>query len=732
MTHERHRADRGDSLRSPLGHASDGREPMPFAAPGRGMLEALASIASLAASQASPRDRLTRIIEAAVSFAGARRGCFWIADKAANAYAISCHVGLREDTAAGWKVKLSGSESPFERATLTADAFAHAEGIRSAVSATIEARGETVGAISLFDRDVPPFSDADDGYVRTVAGIVAGIFIELTERREIETVVARYHDQLTAVNALSAALLGGTDLGSVAPPALHSLLELLHADGGLVITFDDDAKEAAVVCTIGLPMDAAAAIQKLNNASRDETLVRRTIARGATVVIDDVPSSDLAESWRRMCAHYDMNQIVSLPLRDQGSVVGVLQIFNRFPRPFTATDGETLKLAQGQFALAVGRAKLFDEIRDQKNTLERVLAGTADGVYVVDAKGRFLLWNASAARIAGATAEEVLSQGYDAVGGADRLGRSLAVLDRMALEAAASDAKNRQTALTYEVFFDTTSRWVAVSASPLRDTAGAVAGMVHAFRDVTAAREVEQLKSDFISTVSHELRTPLTSIKGATALLLEQAGFDSGTTGELLDMVRNNSDRLLRLINDLLDASKIEAGKLTIRKRACEPRPLIERATASMVGYGEQYGVNVRADVAVGLAPIVADPDRVEQILFNLISNAVKFSHRGDDVVVRARADGNVLRIDVADAGVGIAENDLPRLFEKFGQLDQGRTAVPGTGLGLVISKGLVEAHGGSISVSSRIGEGSTFTFTLPFAKRVDDGAPRPTSGQSP
>jgi signal transduction histidine kinase len=314
-----------------------------------------------------------------------------------------------------------------------------------------------------------------------------------------------------------------------------------------------------------------------------------------------------------------------------------------------------------------------------------------------------------------------MTQGYEAIGAADRQGRSLAALDRMAYEAAASDAKNRQTALNYEVFFDTTSRWVAVSASPLRDSTGAVAAMVHAFRDVTAAREVEQLKSDFISTVSHELRTPLTSIKGATALLMEQIGPDAGTTGELLEMVRNNSERLLRLINDLLDASKIEAGKLTIRKRACEPKPLLERATAGMTGYAEEYGVDVRSEIAVGLAPIVADPDRVEQILSNLLSNAVKFSHRGDDVIVRARAEGPVLRVDVADNGVGIAESDLPRLFEKFSQLEHTRRTAPGTGLGLVITKGLVEAHGGSISVSSRPGEGSTFTFTLPFAKRTED-----------
>jgi PAS domain S-box-containing protein len=684
---------------------------------------ALARAADISTSSDPPDVRLRGLLDAAMASAGAKRACVWLFDRTSDAYGVFAHVGLRESTAAGWKISTGAAPdaAPFHGDGLLRHQFAKAEEIGNVISAPIVTRGAPLGAISLFDRQPGVRADADEAFLRSLAAFAAGIVAELSERKEIDAVIIRYNEQLTAVNALSAALLGGTDLASVLPPALQTLLELLHADGGLIFEHRAGSDEASIACAIGIPPEGAALLARRTNDRRDDTLFRRTVDSGKTIVLDDVESSDLSEASRRLALRNGINQMVSLPLRDQGRIIGVLQVFNRFRRPFTPTDHETLKLAQGQFALAIGRARLFDEIRDQKNTLERVLAGTADGVYVVDAKGRFLLWNAAAARIAGVAAEEALAQGYDAIGAADRQGRSLATLDRMAYEAAASDAKNRQTSLNYEVFFDATSRWVAVSASPLRDSAGAVAAMVHAFRDVTAAREVEQLKSDFMSTISHELRTPLTSIKGATALLMEQIGPDSGTTGELLDMVRNNSERLLRLINDLLDATKIEAGKLTIRKRACEPKPLMERSTASMTGYAEEYGVSVRADVAPGLAPIVADPDRVEQILSNLLSNAVKFSHRGDEVVVRARAEGDVLRVDVADTGVGIAENDLPRLFEKFAQLEHGRRSVPGTGLGLVITKGLVEAHGGSISVSSRLGEGSTFTFTLPFAKRTED-----------
>lgn len=690
--------------------------------PGIGV-SALARAAVVASSPDPPVARLHVLLEDALASSGARRGCVFVHDRVTGVYAIVAHCGLREATASGWKIvsPTDDASALFAPQALLESAAARTDHISSVVSAPISLRRTNAGAVCLFDKSVGAFDGDDADFVAALAGIAAGVVAELSERREIESVAARYDEQLTAVNDLSAALVGGTDLATVVPAALQTLLETLGADGGIVFERTVASDETKLVCAIGMPTaDAVALAQRANDPTVD-SILRRTMRSGSAIFADDLATSDLPESSRKLALRLGIRQIAALPLRDRGNVIGVLQVFNRFSRPFSATERETLRLAQGQFAIALGRARLVDEICDQKNTLERVLAGTADGVYVVDAKGRFLLWNAAAARMTGVGPEEALSSGYDAIGGADRQGRSLAGLDRRALESAVAEPTDRQQSFTYEVFFGATSRWVAVSASPLRDNAGAVGAMVHAFRDVTAAREVDLMKSEFISTVSHELRTPLTSIKGATALLVDQIGDEGGTTGELLDMVRNNSERLLRLINDLLDATKLEAGKLAIRRRACEPKPLIERSTASMTAYADEYGVPVRADVAPGLAPIVADGDRVEQILSNLVSNAVKFSHRGDEVVVLARAEGDFLRVDVADTGVGIAEADLPRLFERFTQLDHGRRTGPGTGLGLAITKGLVEAHGGSISVSSKLGEGSTFTFTIPFAKRSED-----------
>lgn len=606
---------------------------------------------------------------------------------------------------------------------------------RSLATAPITVAGICVGAVCLTAAAPAAGAVATAsfaGRAQAVAAQAAALFelqhARVTEsenkdvflRMDSDEAIRRFNDQLKGVNDVSAALHGAADLAAVLPATLVSVLDILDADGAVVWRYDAARGEVSVVTRAGIAPTDIRMLERVVGADR-ESAVGRAVRSTENVVLNDIATSDLPAPVKAVWKLLGVTQLVALPLMDRGRVVGALELVSRRKRIFSSTDLETMRLVRGQLALAFGRAILFGEIHDQKSTLEQVLAGTADGVYVTGADARFSLWNVAAARIAGAPADEVLAQGYGALSGADRRGRSLEELDRNAFDAAKTDSGSRQTVQNYEVFFAKTSRWVAVSASPLRDASGAVTAMVHAFRDITAARELEQLKADFISTVSHELRTPLTSIKGATALLFEQVPADSGNAFELLQMVRNNSERLLRLINDLLDASKIEAGKLTIRKQPCDPERLLERAVDGMTGYAEEYGVTVTTDFARGLAPVVVDPDRVEQIMSNLLSNAIKYSHRGDSVNVRARSEGAYLRVDIIDTGVGIPSSALPRLFEKFSQVDRGGRNRPGTGLGLVISKGLIEAHGGSISVSSTEGEGTTFTFTLPCAKRGAD-----------
>ena len=258
-----------------------------------------------------------------------------------------------------------------------------------------------------------------------------------------------------------------------------------------------------------------------------------------------------------------------------------------------------------------------------------------------------------------------------------------------------------------------TLRWLSM---PTRDLLGAVVGATVTIRDVTREREIDRMKTEFVSTVSHELRTPLASIKGSLHLLLSDDGLVlDETQRHLVDISLKNTDRLIRLINNILDISKMEAGHIHLDLDVHAPAEFVEAAVEGIQGFAESRGITIESAVAPDTPEVRVDFDRMVQVVTNLLSNAIKFSPERGRVEVGARRAGAQVEIWVTDHGQGIAPEDVGRLFKKFQQLD-GRTvrAVGGTGLGLAICRGIVEEHGGRIAVDSRPGAGATFTVRLP------------------
>jgi signal transduction histidine kinase len=230
-----------------------------------------------------------------------------------------------------------------------------------------------------------------------------------------------------------------------------------------------------------------------------------------------------------------------------------------------------------------------------------------------------------------------------------------------------------------------------------------------------AIQEANRLKTEFVSMVSHELRTPLTSIQGYAELLLEDEQI-AETHRESLTIVKKNSERLLGLINDLLDVSRMEAGRLDLRRTHLDIARLIEEVAGSLRPLIETKRQQLNLELGKALPAVWADQDRVAQILTNLISNAHKYTEAEGRITVAAQRDDGFVRVDVSDTGIGISPEDQARLFTKFFRAHD-RAPKPGgggTGLGLVITRLLVELHGGGIAVSSVPGQGSTFSFTLP------------------
>lgn len=240
-------------------------------------------------------------------------------------------------------------------------------------------------------------------------------------------------------------------------------------------------------------------------------------------------------------------------------------------------------------------------------------------------------------------------------------------------------------------------------------------GSLLVVQDLTRIRQLETIRRDFISNISHELRTPLASLKALTETLQDGAHADPEAAPRFLGRITTEVDALTQMAQELLDLSRIESGQVDLNRKPTAPKKLLVSAAERMRLQAERAGLSLQVDCPPNLPKVNADEPRIEQVLVNLIHNAVKFTRPGGDVVLLAEAGEGLVRFAVKDSGVGIPVDDVPRIFERFYRVDKSRSG-GGTGLGLSISRHLVESHGGQIWAESREGEGSTFYFTLQIA----------------
>ena len=274
----------------------------------------------------------------------------------------------------------------------------------------------------------------------------------------------------------------------------------------------------------------------------------------------------------------------------------------------------------------------------------------------------------------------------------------------------------RETRSSEAIVLQRGGQWFSISVDPLLDEDGELIGGVHIMTDITKGKEIDKMKTELISNVSHELRTPLSTIKEGISLVYDEAlGPIQENQKDMLATIKNNIDRLARLINDLLDMSKIEAGRVALTKSSVDISALVEEVLSSFHDQVEKKNIKLTNRVKKDTPPMYVDRDKISQVLTNLVANSIKFTPARGRVTVMAKNKGKNVEISVADTGIGISQKNIAGLFGRFSQFN--RVYGPGergTGLGLAISKEIVEMHGGKIGVVSEVGKGSTFTFSLP------------------
>jgi len=320
--------------------------------------------------------------------------------------------------------------------------------------------------------------------------------------------------------------------------------------------------------------------------------------------------------------------------------------------------------------------------------------------------------------------------GYDSPN--DVLGRSVASLCREDKKAerliqALSAGSGTEAAELIAEKKDGTEFIVGLKASLIADAKGQPVGITASLADITERRQVEEtrrqldrMKSEFTSNVSHELRTPLQSIKGFSKLMLEGKVPDPETQKRFLTAMNQQSEYLSRLIDDLLDVSRLESGRFTIEQQRLSIRKPIREAIESLRSLASEKGMVINDHIPDTLPEVQGDEERLMQVMVNLLSNAIKFSSSGGGITVKAQNKDGELLVQVTDRGTGIAEDALPYLFDRFYRAKTALRA-QGTGLGLHISKEIIEAHGGRMWVESKVGKGSTFSFGLPLNQGGDD-----------
>lgn len=352
-------------------------------------------------------------------------------------------------------------------------------------------------------------------------------------------------------------------------------------------------------------------------------------------------------------------------------------------------------------------------VTHERAQFEAVLSGIGEGICVTDTVGRVLMWNRAAEQITRVPAPVMV--GAVIPGPLCLVDGDGAVKDfaRTVMKRAIDSGEAVSTAATKLMRLDGSVLSIGMTSAPIRDHAGAVQACVSVFRDVTRERDIDRMKTEFVSAVSHELRTPLTSIRAYAETLQDLVG-DEATVQEFLKVIEEEAVRLTRLINDVLNLSRIESGRVRFKEESIALAPLVARAIQTAEPKAAMSNVRLATDVVPDLPPFRGDADGIQQVLTNLVDNGVKYNRPGGRVEVRAWLNGGV-RVEVRDTGIGMSPDAVRRLGERFFRVDSSETRrAGGTGLGISLVKEILQAHGAVLEVESAEGRGSAFRFVLP------------------
>ncbi len=502
---------------------------------------------------------------------------------------------------------------------------------------------------------------------------------------------------------ISRALTEELDLATVLTRILHAATELLAGQAGLVVLREEEARWR-IRAHYGIPDPFLDSFKPMLADIPEHGDARRFA---------------LPEINRRLRASTEAASLglqhgVALPMVARNEVVGLIYIFRSYATAFTNNDRTLLASFANQAAIAVHNARLYQQTSAEKRRLDAILDSSADGILIMNAAHRIQRFNKALGRLTEWNPAEAFGRDHDDV---IKWASRQTGPDLTAAEAGGWPLTTNPTPLYVEG--DLLRKGggylpAGITYAPLYEADGKLVNIIANVRDITKFREAEALKSTFISVISHELRTPVSLIKGyAETLRREDARWDAEVVRDSLAVIEEEADHLADLIDNLLDASRLQAGAMRLDIAEVALDQLAARLVEKFKTQTQNH--TLRVDFPPDFPLVNGDERRLVQVLQNLLSNAIKYSPAGGEVLVRGAAEADHVTVSVSDHGPGIASPDLPHVFERFYRADSDLTRrVKGTGLGLYLAKAVVEAHDGKIWVESEPGTGTTFLFSLP------------------
>ncbi|HEY46532.1 MAG: hypothetical protein AMJ88_11765 [Anaerolineae bacterium SM23_ 63] len=523
--------------------------------------------------------------------------------------------------------------------------------------------------------------------------LLAAVGRALTERRRWESLVearseaqASAEDLASRLRALEALTLVGRtvtsllDLDEVLTTVVEAAVRLTGAQEGSLLLVDDESGELYMRASKNFDEEFARTF-RLHVL---DSLAGQVITSGESILVDESSPQEILTS-------YPVQSLIYVPLRLRGKVIGVLGVDHRKAgRSLTYEDRDMMMAMADYAAVAIENAQLFQRSEVERNKFETILTQSENGVIVTDPESRLLLINRAAMQIFGVEGRLV--------------GKPVVEIfdDEKLVSLLCTKGKHPHLD---EIEVDT-ERFYSVQRTPIEGVGQAIV-----FHDITHLRELDRIKSEFVTTVSHDLRSPLTAVLGYLELI-DRAGKVNEQQGEFIRRAQMSVTQITELVNDLLELGRVEAG-LDMAKEDTPLTVLARYAIEGLRGSAEAKEITLDVDLQE-FAPLVnGDPVRLRQMIGNLLDNAIKYTPEDGVVRLAVEAEGDQVILRISDTGVGIPQADQPYLFDKFFRASNVPEDLPGTGLGLSIVKSIVDNHGGRIWVDSKLGEGTTFTVVL-------------------